>query len=86
MQSFRNLKVWERAHALTLDIYKSSASFSERRNLWAHKSNGEVIGLDRREYRTKDVAERVTASLGGSGKLPWDRQANRSTLCSSRAI
>ncbi len=27
MQSFRNLKVWERAHALTLDVYKSTKPF-----------------------------------------------------------
>jgi four helix bundle protein len=27
MQSFRNLDVWTRAHALTLDIYRTSASF-----------------------------------------------------------
>src|SRR5450432_1377471 len=27
MQSFKSLKVWEKAHALTLDIYRSSASF-----------------------------------------------------------
>ena len=27
MQNFRNLKVWERAHALTLDVYHSSKSF-----------------------------------------------------------
>ena len=27
MQNFRNLKVWERAHALTLDVYKASKSF-----------------------------------------------------------
>lgn len=27
MQSFRNLKVWEKAHILTLDVYKSSKSF-----------------------------------------------------------
>ncbi len=27
MQSFRNLKVWEKAHCLTLDIYQSSQSF-----------------------------------------------------------
>jgi four helix bundle protein len=27
MQDFRNLKVWEKAHALTLDIYKSSKEF-----------------------------------------------------------
>jgi four helix bundle protein len=27
VQSFRNLKVWERAHVLTLDVYQSSKSF-----------------------------------------------------------
>ena len=27
MQSFRNLKVWERAHVLTLDVYESSKGF-----------------------------------------------------------
>jgi four helix bundle protein len=27
VQNFRNLKVWERAHALTLDIYQSSKLF-----------------------------------------------------------
>jgi four helix bundle protein len=27
MQSFRNIKVWEKAHALTLQIYKVSKSF-----------------------------------------------------------
>ena len=27
MQDFRNLKVWEKAHALTLDVYKASKPF-----------------------------------------------------------
>jgi four helix bundle protein len=27
LQSFRNLKVWEKAHSLTLDVYKSSKPF-----------------------------------------------------------
>lgn len=27
MQSFRNLTVWEKAHNLTLDVYKSSKAF-----------------------------------------------------------
>ncbi|MGA8618766.1 MAG: four helix bundle protein [Candidatus Sulfotelmatobacter sp.] len=27
MQSFKNLKVWERAHGLTLDVYQSSKPF-----------------------------------------------------------
>ena len=27
MQSFKNLKVWEKAHRLTLDVYRSTRSF-----------------------------------------------------------
>jgi four helix bundle protein len=27
MQDFRNLRVWEKAHGLTLDVYKASKSF-----------------------------------------------------------
>src|SRR5438046_9158958 len=27
VQSFRNLKVWDKAHVLTLDVYKSSNAF-----------------------------------------------------------
>ena len=27
MQDFRNLKVWEKAHSLTLDVYRASESF-----------------------------------------------------------
>ena len=27
MQNFRNLKVWEKAHRLTLDVYKTSQMF-----------------------------------------------------------
>jgi hypothetical protein len=27
VQDFRNLKVWERAHALTLEVYKASNAF-----------------------------------------------------------
>jgi four helix bundle protein len=27
VQSFKNLKVWEKAHVLTLDVYRSSKSF-----------------------------------------------------------
>jgi four helix bundle protein len=27
MQSFKNLKIWEKAHAVTLDVYRTSNSF-----------------------------------------------------------
>ncbi len=32
MQDFRNLKVWQKAHALTLDVYRGTVGFpSEER-------------------------------------------------------
>jgi len=33
VQSFKNLEVWDRAHTLTLDIYRSSKSYPSGRNL-----------------------------------------------------
>jgi four helix bundle protein len=30
VQDFRNLKVWQKAHALTLEVYRSSAVFPDR--------------------------------------------------------
>lgn len=30
MQDFRNLKVWENAHALTLEIYKATSAFPKQ--------------------------------------------------------
>jgi hypothetical protein len=31
MQDFRNLKVWKKAHSLTLDVYKSRYGFRGKR-------------------------------------------------------
>ena len=42
MQSFKNLKVWEKAHVLTLDVYKSSKSFPRE----------EMYGLTRQMRRS----------------------------------
>jgi len=41
MQSFRNLRVWERSHKLTLDVYASSKAFPR----------DEIFGLTRQMRR-----------------------------------
>jgi len=41
MQSFRNLRVWEKSHALTLDVYRSTGSFPKE----------EMYGLTRQMRR-----------------------------------
>ncbi len=49
MQDFRNLKVWEKAHTLTLDVYNQQV-FSARRNVRFDESDTKSIDLDRLEH------------------------------------
>ena len=48
MQSFRSLRVWEKAHKLTLDVYTSSKTFPRE----------EMYGL------TSQMRRRASASIG----------------------
>jgi hypothetical protein len=34
LKGLRQLKVWEKAHQLSLGVYRAAASFPRRRNLW----------------------------------------------------
>ncbi|MGH9504838.1 MAG: four helix bundle protein [Terriglobales bacterium] len=45
MQSFKNLKVWEKAHGLTLDVYRSSKGFPKE----------ELYGLTTQMRRSSSV-------------------------------
>ena len=51
MQDFRNLKVWEKAHALTLDVYKASKSFPREEIYGLNEPDAQGIGLDWSEHR-----------------------------------
>jgi hypothetical protein len=42
MKEFRRLTVWEKAHALTLAIYRATATFSKRRDLRHQQPNATV--------------------------------------------
>ena len=50
MQSFRNLRVWEKAHRLTLDVYASSKTFPRDENVRSDKSDAARFSVDRDEY------------------------------------
>ena len=50
MQDFKHLKVWEKAHALTLDVYKSSKAFPREENVRFDKPDASGSGLDRSEH------------------------------------
>ena len=52
--------VWKKAHKLTLDIYKETECFSERRKLWVNKPGAARFVFDRREHwRKAAVGDRM---------------------------
>ncbi len=46
MQDFKNLKVWERAHQLTLQVYQATRCFPSGRALWANVANAASKRID----------------------------------------
>ena len=64
MQSFRNLKVWEKAHALTLDIYRASESFPR----------SEIYGLTSQLRRSSaSIGANIAEGCGRRGDLELGR-------------
>ncbi len=58
MKDFRNLQVWEKAHVLTLDIYKATASFPRE----------ELYGLTSQIRRSSaSVPTNIAEGCGRSG-------------------
>jgi len=47
MRNYEDLHVWQKAHVLTLAIYKVHAVFSKRREIWADKPDSKVMRFDR---------------------------------------
>ena len=80
MRDFRELKVWEKAHGVALDVYKVTQGFPK----------DELYGLTSQMRRS---AASVGANIAeGCGKLSkpdfgdscrqlWDRRASWSTTC-----
>ena len=64
MQSFRNLKVWEKAHAVTLDIYKMSRAFPKE----------ELYGLTSQIRRAcASIPANIAEGCGRNGDVEFAR-------------
>jgi four helix bundle protein len=64
MKDFRDLKVWEKAHQLTLDIYRTSASFPRQ----------ETYGLTSQIRRSSaSVAANIAEGCGRRGNGEFHR-------------
>ena len=50
MQDFKNLKVWERAHQLTLQVYQTTLMFPKGRDLWADVADAASKRIHRRKH------------------------------------
>ena len=51
MKDFRDLKVWERAHQLTLRVYKVSAHFPREGAIWLNQPDAWLQYVDGSEHR-----------------------------------
>jgi len=78
MQNFRNLKVWERAHVLALDIYKTSESFprEERYGLTSQMRRAAIsIGSNIAEGACRrgdpDFARFLQIAFGSASELEY---------------
>jgi four helix bundle protein len=64
VKDFRNLKVWERAHALTLDVY----------NMTAHFPREELYGLTSQIRRASaSIAANIAEGCGRRGNTEFQR-------------
>ncbi len=80
MRNYRNLLVWEKAHRLTLAIYRNTKSFpSDERFDYADASR---FGFHSREPRRTQDVDRM-ARWDGSFKLQWARELSCHIIFSS---
>jgi four helix bundle protein len=70
MQSFRNLKVWEKAHAVTLEVYKASRSFPKE-EMYGLTSQMRRASASIVQISQKAHAGRATPNSGDFFKSRW---------------
>jgi hypothetical protein len=75
MKDFRNLRVWEKAHRLTLDIYKTTGRFP-REELYGLSSQMRVVALLSLPTSPKDVASAATTNFSDTCRSPPVLQVN----------
>ena len=78
MQSFKNLKVWEKAHAMTLDVYRSTSAFpkAELYGLTSQmRRSSASIGANIAEgccrNGDKDFGRFIQIAAGSAGELEY---------------
>ena len=80
MKDFRELLVWEKAHALTLAIYRATESFPPQ------EVDGLTSQLRRAAASIPANIVRATPSWRASCKLRWGLPAKSNTTCCSLVI
>jgi four helix bundle protein len=78
MRSFRNLKVWEKAYAVTLDIYKTSRAFPKE-ELYGPTSQMRRASASVGANIAEGSCRKETLSLGGFSISRLGRRANLNT-------
>ncbi len=75
MRDFRKLKVWQKAHQLTLGTYKATAAFPKIEIYGITTKSGVLLYLSPPTLR-KVAAETEMLSLPVSFKLLWGQQVS----------
>jgi hypothetical protein len=84
MKDFRDLRVWDEAHRLTLKIYRATSRFPAGRTVWAHQSDASVHCVDRCQHRQNAAGNGVQRIPALFGKLPQDQRVSWITNSSWR--
>ena len=81
MQNFRNLVVWKKAHALTLELYKSAASFPAEERFGLTSQNRRCSASIAANI-AEVAADRVMENSIASCRYLWGQRVNSNIICS----
>jgi hypothetical protein len=80
MRDFREIKVWAKAHLLTLEAYKVTAPFPSRRDLRPYEPTETFVSFHPKRTSPRVLVEVVTQSLGAFFRSEWDLRARSSII------
>ena len=81
MKDFRQLKVWEKAHILTLSVYKESGNFQKKNYTVSLHKFAEPV-YQSLQILLKGAVAKPTPILPALFKFQWDQQAKWNINCS----
>ena len=85
MEDFKDLGVWDKAHQLTLAVYKLHRHFRKRR-VWIDESGATSVRFDRGEYRGRMWKPIRWGDEEISSDCHAVRRVNWNAICCSRRI